>query len=51
MDALDVETSIAEGAQVLQALITLVRANAGTLEAHEAEKGLFTRLRPMGWRR
>ena len=48
MDALDVETSIAEGAQVLQALITLVRANAGTLEAHEAEKGLFTRLLPMG---
>jgi hypothetical protein len=49
MDALDVERSIAEGEQALQALITFVRERAGKLEAHEAEKGLFKRLLPMGW--
>jgi hypothetical protein len=48
MDALDVEISIAEGEQALQALITCVRERAGQLEAHEAEKGIFTRLLPMG---
>jgi hypothetical protein len=48
MDALDVETSIAEGEQALQALITCARENAGKLEAHEAEKGLFKRLLPIG---
>jgi hypothetical protein len=48
MDALDVETSITEGEQALQALLTLVRERAGTLEAHEAEKGLFKRLLPIG---
>jgi len=48
MDALDVETSIAEGEQAFQALMTFVRERAGKLEAHEAEKGLFKRLRPMG---
>ena len=48
MDALDVETSIAEGEQALQALIMFARETAGTLEAHEAEKGIFKRLLPMG---
>ena len=48
MDALDVETSIAEGEQALQALLQFARENAGKLEAHEAEKGIFTRLMPIG---
>lgn len=48
MDTLDVETSIAEGEQALQALLTFARANAGKLEAHEAEKGIFKRLLPIG---
>ena len=48
MDALDVETSIAEGEQALQALIMCARETAGTLEAHEAEKGIFKRLLPIG---
>src|SRR5215468_455149 len=48
MEALDVETSIAEGEQALQALITFVRENAGQLAAHEAEKGIFKRLLPIG---
>ena len=48
MDALDVETSIAEGEQALQALIMFARETVGTLEAHEAEKGIFKRLLPLG---
>jgi len=48
MDALDVETSIAEGEQALQALLQFASENAGKLEAHEAEKGIFTRLLPIG---
>jgi hypothetical protein len=48
MEALDVEMSIAEGEQALQALITFARESAGKLEAHEAEKGIFKRLLPMG---
>lgn len=48
LDALEVEMSIAEGEQALQALITFVRENAGTLEAHEAEQGIFKRLLPIG---
>ena len=48
MDALEVEMSIAEGEQALQALLTFVRERAGTLEAHEAEKGIFKRLLPIG---
>src|SRR6058998_3848729 len=48
MDALDVERSRAEGEQALQALITFARENAGKLEAHEAEQGIFKRLLPMG---
>jgi hypothetical protein len=48
MDALEVETSIAEGEQALQARIMLARETAGTLEAHEAEKGLVKRLLPRG---
>src|SRR5262245_39427598 len=48
MDALEVETSIAEGEQALQALIMLARETAGTLEAHEAEKSIFKRLLPSG---
>jgi hypothetical protein len=48
MEALEVETSIAEGEQALQALLTFARENAGRLEAHEAEKGIFKRLLPIG---
>ena len=48
MDALDVEMSLAEGEQALQTLLKFARKEAGTHEAHEAEKGLFTRLLPMG---
>ena len=48
MDALDVETSIAEGEQALQALIKFAREDASKLEAHEAEKGIFKRLLPIG---
>jgi len=48
MEALEVETSIAEGEQALQALITFVRDNAGKLAAHEAEQGIFKRLLPIG---
>ena len=48
MEALDVETSIAEGEQALQALLQFAREHAGTLEAHEAEKGIFKRLLPIG---
>jgi hypothetical protein len=47
-DALDVEMRLAEGEQALQALLTCARESAGTLEAHEAENGLFKRLLPMG---
>ena len=48
MEALDVETSIAEGEQALQALLQFTREHAGKLEAHEAEKGIFKRLLPIG---
>jgi hypothetical protein len=48
MDALDVETSIAEGEQALQALLQFAREDAGKLEAHEAEQGIFKRLLPIG---
>jgi hypothetical protein len=48
MDALDVEMSTAEGEQALQALLKCAREQAGTIEAHAAEKGLFKRLLPMG---
>jgi hypothetical protein len=48
MDALSVETSIAEGERTLQALIQFARESAGTREAHEAEKGIFKRLLPIG---
>ena len=48
MDVLDVEESIAEGEQALQTLLKFVSESAGTLEAHEAEKGIFKRLLPIG---
>jgi hypothetical protein len=48
MDALEVEMRIAAGEQALQALITCARERAGTLEAHDAETGLFKRRLPMG---
>jgi hypothetical protein len=48
MEALEVETRIAEGEQALQALIKFAREHAGTLEAHDAAKGIFTRLLPIG---
>jgi hypothetical protein len=48
MDALDVEMSIAEGEQALQALLKFVTEGANQLEAHEAEKGIFKRLLPIG---
>jgi len=49
LDALDVEMSIAEGEQALQALRTFARESARKLEAHEAEQGIFKRLWPIGW--
>jgi hypothetical protein len=48
MEALDVEMSIVEGKQALQALLQFVHENADQLEAHEAEKGIFKRLLPIG---
>jgi hypothetical protein len=48
MDALDVEMSIAEGEQALQALLKFVTESADQIEAHEAEKGIFKRLLPIG---
>lgn len=48
MDALDVEMGIAEGEQALQALLKFVTEHANELEAHEAEKGIFKRLLPIG---
>jgi hypothetical protein len=48
MEALDVETRIAEGEPALQALMQFAREYAGKLEAHEAEKGIFKRLLPIG---
>ena len=48
MDALNVETSIAEGERALQALIQFARESAEQREAHEAEKGIFKRLLPIG---
>src|SRR5687767_11446427 len=47
LEALDVETSIADGEQALQALLQFACEYAGTLEAHEAEKGIFKRLLPI----
>ena len=46
--ALAVEMRLTAGAQALPALITCARERAGTLEAHAAAQGLFTRRRPMG---
>ena len=48
MDALDVEMRIAEGEQALQALLKFVTESADQIEAHEAEKGIFKRLLPIG---
>lgn len=48
MEAYDVEASIAEGEEALQVLLSFVRENAGQLQAHEAEKGIFKRLMPLG---
>jgi hypothetical protein len=48
MDALEVETSIAEGEQALQALLKVASEHAGKLEAHDAETGIFKRLMPRG---
>jgi hypothetical protein len=48
MEAFDIEASIAESEDALQALLSFVRENAGQLEAHEAEKGIFKRLLPLG---
>jgi hypothetical protein len=48
MEAFDVEASIAEGEDALQALLSFVREQAGQLEAHEVEKGIFKRLLPLG---
>jgi hypothetical protein len=48
MEALDVEMSIAEGEQALQTLLQFARDDASKLEAHEAEKGIFKRLLPIG---
>jgi hypothetical protein len=48
MEAYEVEASIAEGEQALQALLSFVQEKAGELEAHEAEKGILKRLMPVG---
>jgi hypothetical protein len=48
MDALDVEMSIAEGEQALQALLKFVTERANQIEAHEAEKSIFKQLLPIG---
>lgn len=48
MEAFDIEASIAEGEQALQALVSFVRETAGQLQAHEVEKGIFKRLMPLG---
>lgn len=48
MEAFDVEASIAEGEEAWQALLSFVRETAGQLEAHDAEKGIFKRLLPLG---
>jgi len=48
LEALEVETSLAEGEQALQALLPCARESGGTLEAHEAEKGIFKRRLPIG---
>jgi hypothetical protein len=48
MEALDVERSIAEGTQALQARLKFVQEHADQLEAHEAEKGIFKRRLPIG---
>jgi hypothetical protein len=48
MDALDVEMSMAEGEQALQALLKFVSESAGKIEAHEAETGIVKRLLPIG---
>jgi hypothetical protein len=48
MEAREVAMSIAAGEQALQALLQFVRERAGTLEAHEAEQGIFKRLLPIG---
>lgn len=48
MEAFDVEASIAEGEDALQALLRFVQEQAGQLEAHEVEKGIFKRLLPLG---
>lgn len=48
MDVLNVESSIAEGEQALQALMQFAMEYAGKLEAHEAETGLFKRRLPIG---
>jgi hypothetical protein len=46
--ALAVETSLAEGEQALQARLQCASEQGGTRAAHEAEKGLVTRLMPRG---
>jgi hypothetical protein len=48
MDVLDVEMSIAEGEQALQALLKFAWEQAGMIGAHEAEKSIFKRLLPIG---
>jgi hypothetical protein len=48
MEALDVETSIAEGRQPLQALLQFASENAGKIEVHEEGKGILKRLIPNG---
>jgi hypothetical protein len=48
MDALDVETRRAEAEPALQARRQCAREDAATLEAPEAEQGIFKRRLPMG---
>lgn len=48
MGAFDVEASIREGEDALQALLSFVQEQAGQLEAHDVEQGIFKRLMPLG---
>ena len=48
MDAYTAEQSIQETDQAYQELLKFVREHASDTEAHEAERGIFKRLIPLG---
>ena len=51
MDALDVETSIAEGEQALQALISLPGKTRESLRRMKRRRASSSGCCPLGWRR